>query len=133
MHTQTWVEPQSHLYRGEGPDQNVVFVEPDYSNLDEVMNNLRSNETEARRIATNALNTFRDRYLTPAAQACFWRQLMHAWDSVQMFTPQLYDGVVDSHSVGDGVDQLPRGVSYESFVADLIDPDTLVKPIVTSP
>lgn len=51
---------------------------------------------------------FRDRYLTPAAEACYWRRMFHAWRSVIGFEPQ-------SHRLTKDGEIVRRGVSWERF------------------
>lgn len=107
-HKLDWIEPHTHLFVPTGPNQNVVIVERDFRDLDEKMDYLMKNPEVAQRIAKNSANTFRDRYLSPAAQACYWRKLFWAWRSVS-FEPKL-------HEVVDGKRKL-RGEPFESFVA----------------
>jgi hypothetical protein len=40
------------------------------------------NMAEAEKIARNSVRTFRERYLTQAAEACYWRRLIRAWREV---------------------------------------------------
>ncbi|PYI35923.1 hypothetical protein BP00DRAFT_442331 [Aspergillus indologenus CBS 114.80] len=60
------------------------------------------------RIATNSIQTFRDRYLTKAAEACYWCMLFEG-----------YSGVWNS-SVPDNSShqQQKRGFRYESFILE---------------
>lgn len=93
-------------------------VERDFSDLDDKMEYFLSHDSEARRIARNSAATFRDRYLTPAAQACYWRKLFHAWSSVS-FEPKFYRNVVDA----DGkTRRKSRGTPFETYVASLVLP-----------
>jgi hypothetical protein len=46
------------------------------------MDSLLQNPRKAERIATNNVKTFRERYLTPAAEACYWRGLWDGWAEV---------------------------------------------------
>ena len=120
IHHQDWIEPHSHLYQPRGPYQNVVFVDREFSDLNSVMQKLLHNDTDAQRIAANSVNTFRDRYLTPAAQTCYWRRLIRAWADVSRFEPQAH--VREFTGKDDEPEPERRGVPYESFVADLNDP-----------
>ena len=45
------------------------------------------NSEEGKRIANNSVRTFRERYLTPAAEACYWRKLIKGWSEVS-FEPE---------------------------------------------
>lgn len=87
-----------------GPEQNTVRVADDWSDLEITMKTLLANTTMAKSIADNAKNMLHDRYLTPAAEACYWRRLIQGYASVS-FDPKLYEA--------DG--QTLRGVPYESF------------------
>ncbi|TLD35782.1 DUF821 domain-containing protein [Venturia nashicola] len=107
-HKLDWIEPHTHLLIPMGPDQNVVVVERDFSDLNEKMSYLIKHPEIAKMIAENSARTFRDRYLSPAAQACYWRKLFWAWRSVS-FEPKLYEMV-------DGKKKL-RGEPFETFVA----------------
>lgn len=116
VHTPEWIEPHTHLFIPEGEHQNVVQVERDFSDLDEKMNYLLDHDSEAQRIAQNSVATFRDRYLTPAAQACYWRKLFHAWASVS-FEPELYTTIVDLHG---NTRRKNRGTPFETYVSSLV-------------
>jgi len=61
---------------------------------------------EAAQIARNNVDKFRDRYLTPAAEACYWRKLIHEWAAHSAFEPEFYK-MVDGQRVW-------RGVPFES-------------------
>jgi len=91
-----------------GPNQNFVEVERDFSDLDAAMDDLIAHPEKAKRIADNSVQVFRERYLTGAAEACYWRKLFKAWKEVS-FEPVLYD------EVERGVKQ-KRGVRYETFM-----------------
>ncbi|QDS70867.1 hypothetical protein FKW77_005709 [Venturia effusa] len=119
VHTPEWIEPHTHLFIAEGEYQNVVAVERDFSDLDHKMNYLLSHDSLAQEIARNSVAQFRDRYLTPAAQACYWRKLFHGWASVS-FEPELYKNVVDSHG---NTKRKSRGTPFETYVSSLRLPD----------
>jgi hypothetical protein len=57
-------------------------VKEDWSNLNEVIEYLEANPFEAERIADNTVKAFRDRYLAPAMEVCYWRKLFRAWAEV---------------------------------------------------
>jgi hypothetical protein len=116
VHTSEWIEPHTHLFVSSGLDRNIVSVERNFSNLAEEVQRLAKDPGLARRIAQNSVNTFRDRYLTPAAQACYWRRMFRAWRSVS-FEPELYETI---SSKADGKKRrVIRGQAYESFVSKL--------------
>merc|ERR1711939_797917 len=81
-HPLDWIEHHHHLMRSSGPDQNFVEVERSFENLEETILWLQQYDGRANNIAQNSVQTFRERYLTPAAEACYWRKLIHGWASV---------------------------------------------------
>jgi hypothetical protein len=92
-----------------GPDQNFVEVQDNFSDLEHVVLSLLADQAKAERIAKNSVSIFRDRYLTPAAQACYWRVLIRAWADVS-FVPEVWE--VDGAVVGG---RKIRGTPFESF------------------
>lgn len=78
-----------------GPDQNIVELpENNWDSLPRTMDKLlRGDQAQAQRIADNAVRTMRDRYLTPAATACYWRRALVEYASLQQFTPEIGGGV----------------------------------------
>jgi hypothetical protein len=77
-----WTTHYQHLMRPDGSDQNYVEVAKDFSNLGETVAWLEQNPDIAERIADNSARTFRDHYISPAAGACYWRELIHGWAEV---------------------------------------------------
>ena len=73
-----------------GRDQNFVEVERDFRDLESAILDLIENPTKAQRIANNQIKTFKQRYLTPAAEACYWRKLIRTWSLVGP-TPHFYN------------------------------------------
>ena len=117
MHKRLWMENYEHLMIGDGPEQNVVFVRDDFEDLPDKMNQLLADPELARRIADNAARQFRDKYLTPAAQACYWRKLFQAWSDVS-FEPHLYaDDWREDQQTGEWkATRRFRGVPYETYM-----------------
>lgn len=71
------------------------------------MQHLLANPAEAQRIADNSVATFRERYLTPAAEACYWRSLWEGYAEVS--EPQtLWDRKTEGKK--------NRGLRYETFM-----------------
>lgn len=103
-HTLEWREIYDSALVYSGPEQNAVRVADDWSDLGATMKTLLANTTMAKGIADNAKTMLRDRYLTPAAEACYWRKLIQGYASVS-FDPELYEA--DKKTL--------RGVPYESF------------------
>ncbi|OQE42317.1 hypothetical protein PENCOP_c004G03981 [Penicillium coprophilum] len=113
-HKLQYIQHHHYLLVSSGPEQNYVEVERDFSDLPERMDELLENLDKAERIANNSIKTFRERYLTPAAEACYWRALWEGWAEV-------------SANVTRDVEQPPadRGLRYESFM--LLDSSDMLK------
>ncbi|KAF3103230.1 hypothetical protein TWF225_002866 [Orbilia oligospora] len=105
-HKLDWIQHYHSLLIPDGPNQNYVECKRDFSNLEAVMEELRWDEEKAKRIADNSVKTFRERYLTPAAEACYWRKFIKGWRSVS-FEPKLLDEKGNL-----------RGVPIESFILE---------------
>ncbi|PWY99956.1 hypothetical protein BCV70DRAFT_103123 [Testicularia cyperi] len=121
-HEPRWIQHWTHLYNAdpESPDQNIVFV-PEYTGTDpgievhdgdhkirdttwmrlpEVMDRLLHDDARAEQIATNQWEFFRERYVSPASAACYWRKAIKAYANTQKFT----------------VNYTATETSYESFL-----------------
>ena len=83
-----WNQFDSTQVAGIGPKQNIVYVKEDWSDLEKTVTWLLANPVEAERIANNTVTTFRDQYLTPAMEACYWRKLFRAWKQVTKPEPE---------------------------------------------
>ncbi|RDW74591.1 DUF821 domain protein [Aspergillus mulundensis] len=103
-HKPHWLEAHHAALIPSGLDANYVQVERDWSDLERKVEFLLDNPAAAERIAENAARTFRDRYLTPAAESCYWRYLVNMYGGVSGFVPVL-------EGKGKG-----RGVKFESWV-----------------
>lgn len=99
-----WIEPHHALLIPSGPRQNYLPVKYDFSDLEEKVQTLLASPEFAEQVADNSVEMFRDRYLTPAAQACYWRKLFKAWREIS-FEPEFSDGY--GH---------PRGMPFETYV-----------------
>ncbi|KAF2876871.1 glycosyl transferase family 90-domain-containing protein [Massariosphaeria phaeospora] len=111
-HKLQWIQHYHYLFRANGTHQNYVEVERDFRDLDAAMQDLLAHPEKAKRIADNSVAVFRERYLTQAAEACYWRTLFAAWEKVS-HAPRLYEGV------GEGEQRSrsqKRGVRYETFM-----------------
>jgi len=77
--------------------------------LEEKILHLLERLEKARAIALNGIDTFRDRYLKPAAQACYWRRIFKGWAEAVNFVPATWetDQVSGFRKV--------RGVPFETF------------------
>ena len=101
-----------HLLEPTGTQQNYVPVKLDWSDLGSKVQEMIDDEDKAATIASNARSVFRDRYLTPAAQTCYFRRLFHAWRDVA-FEPETYELVPSK--TGQPVKRI-RGIPYEEYM-----------------
>lgn len=85
-----WREIYTGAMVDSGPEQNWVSVREDWSDVEEKLQDLIADPNEAKRIADNSVRTLRDRYMTPAAEACYWRRLIQGYASVS-FEPDFYE------------------------------------------
>ena len=122
IHERGWIENFHHLLVAEGPNQNYVEVQRNFSDLPEKVEQLLSDPERVERIANNSVATFRDRYLTPAAQACYWRRLFWAWHSVS-FEPQAYQKVVTVLEKTQNITSTTlewRGEPYQTYLMNTV-------------
>ncbi|KAB8224242.1 glycosyl transferase family 90-domain-containing protein [Aspergillus novoparasiticus] len=105
-HKLQYIQHHHYLLVSSGPDQNFVEVERDFSDLPAKMQALLDDPASAERIANNSITTFRDRYLTPAAESCYWRELLNQWTAASR---HITDAISPSEFV-------LRGIRYESFL-----------------
>jgi hypothetical protein len=105
-HKMDWIQHHHPLMQSSGKNRNFVEVRRDYSDLEDTIRYLIKHDSEASQIAENNVKTFRERYLTPAAEACYWRKLFDAWSEVS-FKPEFYKEI-DGKKVW-------RGLPAESF------------------
>jgi hypothetical protein len=104
---------KNHLFLS-SESNNYVEVERDFSDLPKQMDELLNNLDKAGRIADNNVKIFRERYLTQAAEACYWRALWEGWAEVSLnVTREAERPAVE------------RGLRYESFV--LLDSKDMMK------
>ncbi|KAK8043162.1 hypothetical protein PG994_013645 [Apiospora phragmitis] len=102
IHEREWVAHFYPLLQASGPHQNHVAVKRDWSDLAARMNDLEKSPARARRVAHEVAAQFRDRYLTPAAEACYLRRMVAVYATVQDFEPR-------SHYVVDDPDDAESG------------------------
>ncbi|KAK4507210.1 hypothetical protein PRZ48_000945 [Zasmidium cellare] len=112
IHPLTYVTHLYHLLEPEGPNQNYVLVDKEWKELPATMDTLLADNSKAKKIADNAAAKFRDRYFTPAAQTCYFRQLFKVWSEM---TPVPVPYEYKTH--GDGTKTKEwRGMTYEEYV-----------------
>lgn len=62
---------------------NIIFVEPDWSDLHQTIQWLRAHPEIAEGIANRQRESTVDKgLLSPAAEVCYWRSLVRGWSSV---------------------------------------------------
>ncbi|CAD6893016.1 unnamed protein product [Tilletia controversa] len=112
-HEPRWIQHWTHLYNANtsSPDQNIVFVPPappgtegtpvkdddnakvrydtTWTRLPEVMEELLHDDAKTKRIADNQVAFFRERYVSPASAACYWRKALKGFAKTQRFTVDL--------------------------------------------
>ena len=93
--------------------QNYIAVKNDWSDLDEKINYYLEHQDEAEQIGEEMRRTLRNRYMTPAAEACYIRRMIYEFAKVQQFEPKLYKEVKDDDGV---THEKMRGYSWERFV-----------------
>ncbi len=108
-HKMDWIQHHQPLMRSKGPEQNFVEVDDDFKALSEKISWFKEHDDEAKRIASNNVRTFREHYLTPAAEVCYWRHLIQGWAQVS-FEPEFFTQV-DGKKVW-------RGLPVESFLLE---------------
>ncbi|OAG33794.1 hypothetical protein AYO21_12111 [Fonsecaea monophora] len=108
-HKMDWIQHHHPLMRSSGPQQNYLEVERSFEDLEQKISWLQNHDKEAERIAANSVRTFREQYLTPAAEVCYWRKVIHGWARVS-FEPEFFK-VVNGSSVW-------RGLPVESYLLE---------------
>lgn len=111
VHEMAWTSHYYHLLRDHGAEQNYVSVKRDFSDLDTRMKFYLGHPDEAQRISDNARAAFRYQYLTPAAQACYWRRLISGYAEVA-WKVEAYEVV---HAEDGLWERRLRGMSFEEF------------------
>jgi len=115
-HKLQWIQHHHYLFRSNGSNQNFVEVERDFSDLASAMEDLLDHPEKAKRIADNSVQVFRERYLTQAAEACYWRKLMKRWRDVVDWEPVLFAGSGEDGMAKERNRVRRRGVRYETFM-----------------
>ncbi|KAK7955693.1 glycosyl transferase family 90-domain-containing protein [Apiospora aurea] len=120
IHEREWVAHFYPLLQSSGPHQNHVAVKRDWSDLGDRMRELEKSPARARRIAREVGAQFRDRYLTPAAEACYLRRMLAVYATVQGFEPRSHY-VVDPAAAAADEDsgekkRKRRGVSFAYYL-----------------
>ncbi|KAL9087035.1 MAG: hypothetical protein Q9165_006863 [Trypethelium subeluteriae] len=104
MHTIHWITHSSHLLHWDGPEQNIIKVEDDWTDLEEKVQYYLSHPQEAEAVAERGYKLFAERYQTQAAISCYFRSLFDAWGAHQGYVVNLWDE--NGHM---------RGAPFESY------------------
>lgn len=115
IHQREWTAHYYSLLKPDGPEQNFVEVKRDFSDLRGKVKHYLSDQAAAQRVADNAVATFRDRYLTLAAEACYWRKLIEGWNGVAE-SPEIYEDVQKNVSGKMVTKKMLRGIAFEELV-----------------
>ena len=107
VHDVEWV---AHYYDLLDTGTNCVAVDRNFHDLEAKIQYYEEHLDEAQQIADRARETFRERYTTPAATACYWRKLMRTWAETVAFEPRI-DIAKDGHRM-----QKTRGITFEEFI-----------------
>lgn len=85
-------------------EANMIFIKPDWSDLEQVVAWLEANPDVAEGIATRQREVFAGGgYLSPAAEACYWRALVNGWGQVVRWDEDVVEGLFG------------KGQSYEAW------------------
>lgn len=88
IHQLNYTTHYYHLLKKDGPNQNYVPVQNDFSDLEEKVLHYLAHPKEAQKIIDNHLSTFREKYLTNDATSCYLRRLIQQYATVA-FTPEV--------------------------------------------
>lgn len=116
VHDLDWSTHYSHLLVKDGPEQNYVAVQRDWSDLESKVRYYLDHPDEAEKVINNFIATFRSRYTTRAALSCYLRGVIRGYASVS-FTPEV------NYHLKDGSGTRQRGFSYEKFIESPTDDD----------
>ncbi|KAG8624375.1 hypothetical protein KVT40_007442 [Elsinoe batatas] len=119
------------LLRKGGEEQNYVQVRRDWKDLGRVMRWLLEEEGDKRaeEVARRSREVFRDRYLSPAAEACYWRELVRGWRQVQGFEPKFWEETEEGKGKEKKKVRRARGVPFESYaIMEATDWEMPTKP-----
>jgi hypothetical protein len=85
---------------------NIIFISPDWSDLEATVEWLRANPEIAEGIAERQRDVVRKGYLSEASEVCYWRSRVRGWSSVVR---------VDEQEWGSWDDEGSRGLRWEEF------------------
>lgn len=110
VHDLEWTAHFYNLLQPDGPHQNYIPVQRNWTDLEEKVSYFLSHPAEAQKIIDNSVDVFRSRALSRAGTSCYLRKLVQGYSTVA-FEPEVYRPVKEG--------QLPRrrGLSFEAFVS----------------
>lgn len=108
-HKMNWIQHYTPLMVASGPEQNFVEVKRNFEDLEETIQSLQHNDKLAESIANNNVKTFRERYLTPAANVCYWRYMINGYASVS-FAPSRWTNTDGNFTI--------RGLPVEDYLLE---------------
>lgn len=119
-HPLEWIQHYQGLMISSGARQNFVEVRRDFADLESTILGLeKGRASAAEKIAEESVRVFRERYLTPAAEACYWRALMRGWASAQGWQPEFWGVQRENGTLGrvglEKGEMVWRGVPWESY------------------
>ncbi|PMD24641.1 hypothetical protein NA56DRAFT_594946, partial [Hyaloscypha hepaticicola] len=85
---------------------NIIFISPDWSDLEATVEWLRAHPEIAEGIAERQRDVVRKGYLSEASEVCYWRSLVRGWSSVVR---------IDEQEWGAWDDEGSRGLRWEEF------------------
>ncbi|KUJ18869.1 uncharacterized protein LY89DRAFT_613994 [Mollisia scopiformis] len=89
---------------------NVVFVDPEWKDLEQTVMWLRAHPDVAEGIANRQRKMIAEAgYLSPASEVCYWRSLIRGWSQVVEIDEEVW-GKWDSQGVENG-----EGIRWETF------------------
>ncbi|MCJ1472944.1 hypothetical protein MMC13_001593 [Lambiella insularis] len=108
-HEMSWIQHFTPLMVSAWHEQNFVEVKHNFEDLEERIEDLQKDDKLAEKIANNSVKTFRERYLTPAANVCYWRYLIKGYASVS-FAPSRWTNTGGNFTL--------RGLPVEDYLLE---------------
>lgn len=102
-------EPSAQWPKSYPPSQaNIIFISPDWTDLEATIAWLRANPTVAEGIADRQREVVRRGIFSEAAEVCYWRALVSGWADVARIDEKEWGSWQDE-------DEGVRGVRWETF------------------
>ncbi|KAI7369116.1 hypothetical protein KC336_g21044, partial [Hortaea werneckii] len=117
----------AHYYHLLDAGVNYIPVRRDFTDLDKQMEYYLAHSQTSQRISDAARTTFRERYTSPAAEACYWRRLLQAWSSIAPRPKSTPSISFEEFMLHDNGKDYPYGGSTDRI--PLKDGDKLLSPV----